>query len=72
MESFTVSNGSATLKGERSGAGPGVVFLHAGVADRRMGKEQLAALDDTYLGAAYDRRGFGETSYEGLLEPPDF
>src|SRR3546814_20005913 len=36
-------------------------FLHAGVADRRMWQEQLAAFAPRHRVLAYDRRGFGET-----------
>lgn len=62
MTSFSVSKGGATLKGDYSGEGPGVVLLHAGVADRRMWQGQVAALRRAHRVAAYDRRGFGETS----------
>jgi pimeloyl-ACP methyl ester carboxylesterase len=37
-------------------------MLHAGVADRRMWRETLAHLATDHLAAAYDRRGFGETT----------
>jgi pimeloyl-ACP methyl ester carboxylesterase len=60
-ERFEVVSGSARLAGERAGAGPALVFLHAGVADRRMWRAELAAFASTHLALAYDRRGFGET-----------
>jgi pimeloyl-ACP methyl ester carboxylesterase len=40
-----------------------VVFLHAGVADKRMWQDQLAALSDGHRLIAYDRRGYGDTRY---------
>ncbi len=59
-----VASGLAQLASEGAGAGMPVVFLHAGVADRRMWRDQLTALaraTDRYRAIAYDRRGFGET-----------
>jgi pimeloyl-ACP methyl ester carboxylesterase len=66
MEQWTVKTNGATLAGESAGAGQAVVFLHAGVADRRMWRAQMAARQDTYYVAAYDRRGFGETVTEDV------
>lgn len=63
MREFTVQNGSATLACEERGSGPVVVALHAGVADRRSWREMGEALDGFRL-VTYDRRGFGETTYE--------
>lgn len=64
MESLIIESGAARLVADTVGAGIPVVFLHAGVADRRMWRDQLAALDDPgsrYRGVAYDRRGFGDS-----------
>lgn len=61
---FLVPSGSAQIAGEAAGAGAPVVFLHAGVADRRMWSAQAAALaraPGPYRALAYDRRGFGDT-----------
>ena len=44
------------------GHGPAVIFLHAGVADRRMWAAQQAHLRNRYRTIAYDRRGFGATT----------
>ena len=63
MRSFSISSGKAELIGMEEGNGPAVVFLHAGVADMRMWRDQMAAFADRYRVVAYDRRGFGETSY---------
>jgi len=45
------------------GAGPVVVLLHAGIADRTMWREHLAPLADAgYRALALDMRGFGEAA----------
>jgi pimeloyl-ACP methyl ester carboxylesterase len=60
-----VRSGRAELCVEDSGAaGPAIVCLHAGVADRRMWAPQVDAFGSTHRVIAYDRRGFGETRYE--------
>ena len=61
-ETFTVAVPGASLAVESQGRGRPVVFLHAGVADRRMWAAEMDALADTHRVVAYDRRGFGETS----------
>ncbi len=66
MERWTVETNGAALAGESAGAGQAILFLHAGVADRRMWRAQMDALRDGYLVAAYDRRGFGETVAEDV------
>lgn len=58
---FKLKIGSAELALEHSGEGKTLIFLHAGVADRRMWQYQMAELSDSYQVVAYDRRGFGET-----------
>src|SRR5262245_52194159 len=64
MSSFTIPSGKAELTGVEDGKGPALVFLHAGVADKRMWRDQVAAFADRYRVVAYDRRGFGETRYK--------
>jgi pimeloyl-ACP methyl ester carboxylesterase len=59
---FTVERGGASLRGEVCGDGECIIMLHAGVADRRMWRAALDHLGERHLAAAYDRRGFGETS----------
>jgi pimeloyl-ACP methyl ester carboxylesterase len=50
------------LAGERhDGAGPTVVALHAGVADRRCWREIVTHLGGGVTLVSYDRRGYGET-----------
>jgi len=61
LTDFKVASGRATLAGCETGEGPALVFLHAGVADKRMWQDQLAALNGSHRVIAYDRRGFGET-----------
>lgn len=64
MEPMVVQSGAAQLAVDVGGAGAPVAFLHAGVADRRMWRDQLRALDGAaprYRGVAYDRRGFGDS-----------
>ncbi|NMO22138.1 alpha/beta hydrolase, partial [Pyxidicoccus fallax] len=66
-ERFEVTRGQWSLVGERAGRGPAMVFLHAGVADRRMWRAELAAFAPTHHALAYDGRGFGES--RGAPEP---
>ena len=61
QKDFTVTSGRARLAGIEAGEGPAVVFLHAGVADKRMWQEQITAFAPGHRAIAYDRRGFGET-----------
>ena len=64
MRSFTIPSGKAELTGVEDGKGSALVFLHAGVADKRMWRDQMSAFADRYRVVAYDRRGFGETRYK--------
>jgi pimeloyl-ACP methyl ester carboxylesterase len=67
MENRWVESGAARLAADivgADGARQAILLLHAGVADRRMWRDQLAALaaaDAGYRGVAYDRRGFGDS-----------
>lgn len=57
-----IRSGEAELAADVLGTGAPVVFLHAGVADRRMWRAQVAAVAAAGLRAvAYDRRGFGDS-----------
>jgi pimeloyl-ACP methyl ester carboxylesterase len=59
---FEIRFDNAILRGESAGFGVPVVFLHAGVADRRMWSGQMRTLGaEGYHVIAYDRRGHGET-----------
>ena len=59
----SIPSGRVILAAWDAGAGPLVVFLHAGVADSRMWTAQCAALADVHRTLAYDRRGFGRTGH---------
>lgn len=61
-ETFRLKIGSAQLVGEYSGLGKPLIFLHAGVADRRMWHPQIDELQSNFKTVIYDRRGFGETT----------
>lgn len=61
LASFSVTVGRATLTGLQQGEGLPVVFLHAGVCDKRMWLAQMEAVADSgWHAIAYDRRGYGE------------
>lgn len=45
----------------RAGSGPGVVLVHAGIADRSMWDPQLAEFAKAFTTVRYDLRGFGES-----------
>ncbi len=62
-----VQSGRAELCVAEIGAGPPIIFLHAGVADRRMWAEQQRHLHTAFRTLAYDRRGFGAT--RSIAEP---
>lgn len=61
MERLSIVSGRARLAAERTGPDVEVVFLHAGVSDRRLWRSQMNALAPRWTSLAYDRRGFGET-----------
>jgi pimeloyl-ACP methyl ester carboxylesterase len=64
---FELEFDGAVLRGESAGFGLPIVFLHAGVADRRQWEEQMAQLEaEGYYVIAYDRRGFGQTESEDV------
>lgn len=64
-EPFTLEIGGATLSGLEQGEGLPVVFLHAGVCDKRMWLDQMNAVATSgWHAIAYDRRGYGETNSE--------
>src|SRR4051812_39473037 len=53
---------------ERSGSGPAIVFVHAGIADRTMWSAQVAAFADSFEVITYDSRGYGLS----LSDPVEF
>jgi pimeloyl-ACP methyl ester carboxylesterase len=50
-----------SLAVDEAGDGPPLLLLHAGCADRRMWRHQLAGLSDHLRVICYDRRGFGDS-----------
>ena len=58
MTDFLETNG-ARLAHDVGGSGEAVVLIHAGVANRSMWDDQVAALEDAYRVIRYDTRGFG-------------
>lgn len=55
-------NGTSLAYDDTHGDGPPVVLLHAGIADRRMWRHQLAGLADHFRLIALDLRGYGEST----------
>lgn len=47
---------------DTTGKGPPIIFLHAGIADRRMWDPQVTALAERHQCVAFDLRGFGESA----------
>lgn len=58
-----VASGAARIAYETRGNGPSVLLLHAGVTDRRSWGPLVERLGGGYRTIAYDRRGFGQTTY---------
>jgi pimeloyl-ACP methyl ester carboxylesterase len=52
----------AQIAYEHAGAGPAIVFSHAGIADRRMWDHQFFALAKGHRVVRYDWRGYGDSS----------
>jgi 3-oxoadipate enol-lactonase len=66
MTSGTLQHEGAELYYEVSGAGVPVVFVHAGIADRRMWDGQFALFAERYRAIRYDQRGFGRTTAQAV------
>lgn len=65
MTEILETNG-ARIAYDVTGDGPPVVLIHAGVANRSMWDDQVAALRDAYRVIRYDTRGFGETETDAV------
>ena len=63
------SSGTARLAYDIAGSGSPVLLLHAGVTDRRSWAALTGELAPTHTVVAFDRRGYGETTYQA--EPHD-
>jgi len=61
IQTFAVDVPGARLAGASAGHGPAIVFLHAGIADRRMWQGEMDRLAADHCVIAYDRRGFGQS-----------
>ncbi|SFV30349.1 Pimeloyl-ACP methyl ester carboxylesterase [Devosia crocina] len=66
-KAFSIPVDGGTLSGVEMGEGLPVVFLHAGVCDHRMWREQMQlAAEMGWHAIAYDRRGYGEAKSEDV------
>lgn len=65
MTEFLETNG-ARIAYDVTGDGDAVVLIHAGVANRSMWDDQVAALKDAYRVIRYDTRGYGETETDAV------
>ncbi len=61
-ESGFVRNGSARLYYEHAGEGQPIVFIHAGVADRRQWNREFDHFAHDFRVLRYDLRGFGRSA----------
>jgi pimeloyl-ACP methyl ester carboxylesterase len=64
MQEAWVVHQSARLPVSEVGAGLPMVFIHAGVADRRSWYDVMAIVGASRRAVAYDRRGYGDSVYE--------
>ena len=69
MSFFTTADGAA-IAYDVAGSGPGLLLIHAGIADRSMWEGQLAAFSPTHTVVAFDLRGFGESAPASSPVPP--
>ncbi|MEU0240758.1 alpha/beta fold hydrolase [Nocardiopsis sp. NPDC006198] len=61
-----IDTGDTRLAYDEAGSGPAIVFVHAGVGDRRMWDHQFAAFSRTHRVVRYDWRGHGGSAdHEG-------
>jgi pimeloyl-ACP methyl ester carboxylesterase len=58
---FKIATNDTCFVGEQAGKGDTLVFLHAGVADRRMWRPQTEEFSRDFHVVSYDLRGFGES-----------
>ncbi|GAB3699694.1 alpha/beta hydrolase [Nocardiopsis oceani] len=57
-----IDTGTTKLAYDEAGAGPAIVFVHAGVADRRMWGHQFAEFSKDHRVVRYDWRGYGDSA----------
>ena len=58
----------ASFHSEVAGQGPGLVFIHVGVADYRMWDAEFTAFQNRFRVVRFDMRGFGRTAAGRLGE----
>ena len=66
LETLATKSGTAQLAVSQTAAGQALVFLHAGVTDKRSWRPLIGSLFETmgnFHGVAYDRRGFGDSTF---------
>jgi pimeloyl-ACP methyl ester carboxylesterase len=61
MTSGYATSGVAKIYFQTAGAGPDLVFVHAGVSDSRMWEPQFDAFANRFRVLRYDHRGFGKS-----------
>lgn len=61
LTSGYATSGVAKIYVETAGAGPDLVFVHAGVSDSRMWDPQFDAFANRFRVVRYDHRGFGKS-----------
>jgi len=62
-----------TLHYQQAGVGPNVVLLHHAIGSVRTWRKQLPALAGRFRATAYDRPGFGQSSWlDAYAWPPDY
>lgn len=62
MHDFAVDSAASTITGSETGSGPAIVFVHAGVADRRSWFDVMERIASHGMRCvAYDQRGYGDT-----------
>ncbi len=62
----TLKTNGARIAYDVTGTGDAVLLIHAGVANRSMWDDQVAALRDAYRVIRHDTRGFGETETDAV------
>src|SRR5262245_48295972 len=62
QESGVAEVNGAQLAYDQAGEGPVLVLMHAGICDRRMWDDQLAAFAPDHRVVRYDARGFGAST----------
>jgi pimeloyl-ACP methyl ester carboxylesterase len=70
VEASWVHHQSAHLRLSEVGTGSPVLFIHAGVADRRSWHEVMAIVGQSRRALAYDRRGHGDSTHQPESHSP--